>query len=287
MAYNAGSPPLWRARPLLLMTSRIFFFDIDNTLLDHRTLSIPASALTAIAGLKRAGHTIVVATGRSYGHARPFADQIDPDYVITQNGARILKGGQEVLSVPLDLPSLTTLFDWIQAQGIPYGANLGDHGFISEALPFVVEPMNSVAMPFQSDDPAYLHRPVHQAWLFFDETLDATLFPAIREKFPVFELVRWHRTGVDVMPSRVNKWTACQWVMQATGFTPDEAIAFGDGLNDIQMLQGVGLGIAMDNGHPDLKAVADRIAPALHLDGIAVMLAELAHTTSFHTTTGD
>ncbi len=64
--------------------------------------------------------------------------------------------------------------------------------------------------------------------------------------------------------------------MAQTGFTPDQAIAFGDGLNDIQMLQGVGLGIAMDNGHPDLKAVADRVAPALHLDGIAKMLDELA-----------
>ena len=64
--------------------------------------------------------------------------------------------------------------------------------------------------------------------------------------------------------------------MARTGFSPEQAIAFGDGLNDMQMLQGVGLGIAMDNGHPDLKAVADRIAPALHLDGIARMLDELA-----------
>ena len=40
----------------------IFFFDIDNTLLDHRTLTIPASALEAIDRLKDDGHTVVVAT---------------------------------------------------------------------------------------------------------------------------------------------------------------------------------------------------------------------------------
>ena len=99
------------------------------------------------------------------------------------------------------------------------------------------------------------------------------MMPRILEHFPCFALVRWHQTAVDVMPAQVNKWTACHWVMQQTGFTPERAIAFGDGLNDMQMLQGVGLGIAMDNGHPELKAIADHVAPALHLDGIARTIA--------------
>ena len=269
------------------MKPRIFFFDIDNTLLDHCTLTIPASALSAIAQLKAAGHTVVVATGRSYGHARPFVEQVAADYVITQNGARILHYGEAVLSTPLPLNSLIALFDWAESQGIPYGSNLGDIGYISAADPCVVVPMDSVDMPYQTEDPAYLRQPTHQAWLFFDEARDAELFPAIRQRYPEFELVRWHRTGVDIMPRSVNKWTACQWVLKETGFTAAEAVAFGDGLNDLQMLQGVGLGIAMDNGHPELKAVADRIAPALHLDGIAVMLEQLTRSPTLYPTTGD
>lgn len=50
---------------------KIFFFDIDNTLLDHRTKAIPPSALAAIARLQRQGHCVVVATGRSFEHANP------------------------------------------------------------------------------------------------------------------------------------------------------------------------------------------------------------------------
>ena len=61
-----------------------------------------------------------------------------------------------------------------------------------------------------------------------------------------------------------------------TGVRPEQAIAFGDGLNDIEMLQGVGLGVAMGNGHPELKAVANHIAPALQMDGIAKVLEDLA-----------
>jgi Cof subfamily protein (haloacid dehalogenase superfamily) len=255
--------------------THIFFFDIDNTLLDHRTKAIPPSALKAIAGLRRAGHMVVVATGRSYGHARPFIEQVQPDYAITQNGARILKGEQEVLSVPLARQPLIELFAWMQAQGHAYGVNRGETGYLSALLPHTVGPLRTVDMPAQSDDPFYLRQDVHQGWLFFDEALDALLMPQIRARYPEFALVRWHRTAVDVMPASVNKWTGCQWVMAQTGYQREQAIAFGDGRNDIQMLQGVGLGIAMDNGHPELKAVADRIAPALHLDGIALTLEEL------------
>jgi hypothetical protein len=253
----------------------IYFFDIDNTLLDHRTNAIPASALQAIARLQQAGHTIVIATGRSYGHAKPLVDQIRPAYVITQNGARILQDEQEVLTVPLARGPLIELFDWIRAQGHYFGVNHTHEAFISDLVLCALEPLKSVDMAMQADNPFYLYQDVHQAWLFFDELLDDTLVPAILARFPQFDLVRWHRTAMDVLPKAINKWTGCQWVMAQTGFRADQAIAFGDGLNDMQMLQGVGLGIAMGNAHPELKAIADRVAPALHLDGIARMLDEL------------
>ena len=260
--------------------TKIYFFDIDNTLLDHRTNTIPASALAAIAALKGEGHTVVIATGRSYGHAKPFIDQIQPSYAITQNGARILKAEQEVLTIPLARQALIDLFAWMHAQGHYFGVNHGDTGYISDAALSAVEPLRSVKMTMQTDNRFYLHEDVYQGWLFFDESLDATLMPEILRRYPDFDLVRWHRTAVDVLPKAINKWTGCQWVLAETGFHADQAIAFGDGLNDMEMLQGVGLGIAMDNGHPELKAIANRVAPSLHEDGIAAMLDELARATT-------
>lgn len=254
---------------------KIFFFDIDNTLLDHRTKAIPRSALDAIEHLRDLGHCVVVATGRSFDHARPFIDQVKPSYVITLNGARILQGDREVLTVPLPRSPLVALFNWMRAQGHVFGVNRGQVSYLSELAAQAVEPLRDVGMAIQTDDPFYLYQDVCQGWLFFDEQLDATLFPAILERYPDFALVRWHRTAVDVLPRNTNKWTGCQWVMAQTGFKPEQAIAFGDGLNDMEMLMGVGLGIAMDNGHPELKAVANRIAPALHLDGIAATLREI------------
>ena len=138
-------------------------------------------------------------------------------------------------------------------------------------------PLQGVRMPTQSEDAFYLREDVCQGWLFFDEALDAELMPRMAERFPHFDFVRWHRTAIDVMPKATNKWTGCQWVLAQTGFSAAEAIAFGDGLNDREMLQGVGIGVAMGNGHPELKAIADRIAPALADHGVARMLAELGY----------
>ena len=264
---------------------RIYFFDIDNTLLDHQTKAIPDSALTAIDGLKRAGHTVVIATGRGLGQAKQAVDLISPRYIISQNGARILelvdaekdvKEAKEVMAVPLAREPLKALFAWMDEQGHYYGVNDGRFAHISAAVPIVTQPLRLVETASTDDVGWYLEHDVYQGWLFYDESLDATLTPQILERFPDFDLVRWHKTAVDLLPKGVNKWTGCQWVMAQTGFHADQAIAFGDGLNDMEMLQGVGLGIAMDNGHPTLKAIAKRIAPALHLDGIATMLAELS-----------
>lgn len=254
----------------------IYFFDIDNTLLDHQTMAIPPSALVAIAALKRAGHTVVIATGRSHGHAKRFIDQIQPSYAITQNGARILKDEQQVLAIPLPRKPLIALFDWMAAQGHHFGINNGAVGYVSDAVPWILEAMATVEMAVQTDVRFYLSQDVYQGWLFFDEHLDERLYPQIARRFPEFDLVRWHPRAVDVMPRAVNKWSACQWVMAQAGFAADQAVAFGDGLNDIEMLQGVGLGVAMGNAHPAAKAAANRVAPALHLDGIATVLDELA-----------
>ena len=52
------------------------------------------------------------------------------------------------------------------------------------------------------------------------------------------------------------------------GLDKAEALAFGDGNNDREMLQAVGTGVAMENGSPELKALADEICGPVYEDGI-------------------
>lgn len=255
---------------------KIFFFDIDHTLLDHRSNRIPPSALEAIASLKADGHLIAIATGRGYDYALEYIEQVEPAYTITQNGARILRGDTVVQHHPLSRDGLIALFRLMAARGHAYGGTDGTNAHVSAMVDEVLAPMGSVDLrAFPSDPKDLPASPVFQGWLFFHEDLDATLLPELRAAFPEFDYVRWHPTALDVMPRGVHKMTGCDWVLADAGIDAAHAYAFGDGLNDLEMLQGVGTGIAMGNSHPQLLAVADRVAGAVHEDGLARMVAEL------------
>jgi Cof subfamily protein (haloacid dehalogenase superfamily) len=254
---------------------KAFFFDIDNTLLDHQTKQIPPSALQAIDALKADGHMVVIATGRAYGHALEFIDLIQPAYAITQNGARIMRGDKEVDKHPLPGASLAKLFQLLESKGFYYGATDGYAAHVSAMVDEVLLPMESVDLSSQADLQAAQPFEIFQGWMFFHEQHDATLMPELVSAFPEFDYIRWHTTALDVLPKSVNKMTGCAWVLADAGMDAAHAYAFGDGLNDIEMLQGVGTGIAMGNAHPRLKAVADRVAEAIHHDGLAKMVAQL------------
>ena len=255
---------------------KIFFFDIDNTLLDHQSNRIPPSALEAIASLKAAGHTIAIATGRGYEHALEYIEQVQPAYTITQNGARIMRGEKEVQHHALDSAGLADLFAFVAARGFAYGATDGRNAHVSALTEDVLKPMGSVDLKaFPADLKSAQPFVIFQGWLFFDEALDDSLLPELLLTFPQFDYVRWHATALDVLPKGIHKMRGCEWVLADSGIDAAHAYAFGDGLNDLEMLQGVGTGIAMGNSHPELIKVADRVADAVHQDGVAKMVAQL------------
>ena len=79
--------------------------------------------------------------------------------------------------------------------------------------------------------------------------------------------ISWDR-AVDVIPASSGKGTAIARVLAGFGLDASQALAFGDGLNDLDMLQAVGTGVAMGNAVPQLKAVADEVCGPVDQDGI-------------------
>jgi Cof subfamily protein (haloacid dehalogenase superfamily) len=78
---------------------------------------------------------------------------------------------------------------------------------------------------------------------------------------------------LDIMPAGVSKATGLSFVAEELGLAPRDVIAFGDGHNDMAMLQWAGHGVAMENGHRDVQAVADEVGPSVEADGVARVLA--------------
>jgi len=80
-------------------------------------------------------------------------------------------------------------------------------------------------------------------------------------------------TMCEVLRADAGKWSAVLHVADAWGVPPEEICAIGDDVNDIPMLQGAGLGVAMAHAPDEVLAAADLIAPAGD-DGLAAFIKE-------------
>ena len=82
--------------------------------------------------------------------------------------------------------------------------------------------------------------------------------------------------NIEVNAGNVHKGNALLWLADKLGISKDEIMAFGDGTNDIKMLESVGISVAMANGVESVIAVADLVACSNDEDGVAKMIAEYA-----------
>jgi Cof subfamily protein (haloacid dehalogenase superfamily) len=87
--------------------------------------------------------------------------------------------------------------------------------------------------------------------------------------------------GVDVLeifdPS-VNKWEGILHVARRHGIEPQQIIAIGDDVNDLHMIKNAGLGVAMGNAKPAVRAIAKRVIGSNFEDGLAAFLEEIVDT---------
>lgn len=81
--------------------------------------------------------------------------------------------------------------------------------------------------------------------------------------------------NVEITSARATKGTALVWLCQHLGVSPADTVAFGDSGNDVSMLLAAGDGVAMGNALPEVKAIADHVAPPCTESGVARYLAAL------------
>ena len=73
----------------------------------------------------------------------------------------------------------------------------------------------------------------------------------------------------DISAEGANKWTAIEYLANKLGIKQEEIIAIGDNINDLHMIHNAGLGVAMENGCPLVRKVANVVAPSNDIDGVA------------------
>ncbi|NLM12276.1 MAG: HAD family phosphatase [Epulopiscium sp.] len=90
-----------------------------------------------------------------------------------------------------------------------------------------------------------------------------------RIKHPDYKLIRTGFNYIEIVRKCISKGEAIRWIAQKYGVHKEEILTIGDSENDIEMLSYAGLGIAMDNAAPNVKAVADTITDSCDNEGVA------------------
>ena len=85
---------------------------------------------------------------------------------------------------------------------------------------------------------------------------------------------------IEVMPKGVNKASALRDLLKELGDTPESLVAFGDGQNDIPMLDLAAIGVVMDNANSDVKEHGNMITRSCNDDGVAAAIKQIWHLTS-------
>ncbi len=252
---------------------KAIFFDIDGTLIDHHCFQVPQSTKEALKTLKEKGIKLFIATGRSPQELKgiPSLDLNDFDGFITLNGQYCFNHQNPIFENPIDLHDIQTFIQLDQHLQIPlifvhahklYASRINND--IEQALASVhieVPPVEDIHQAYDS--------PVYQVCPFCSkDVLDEKILPFLRH----CQATRWHEYGFDIVPTGGSKAYGIQKVLEYYHLTPEEAMAFGDGENDIDMLQSVKMGIAMGNADDQVKASATYTTSSVDQDGIYLAL---------------
>ena len=246
----------------------IVSFDMDMTLLDHETFKIPDSAMEALR-LLRGRYVVVLATGRDMDshYSRELRELVKPDGIVHTNGTKITVGDKILYESYMARGLKEGLLRFAGDHGLSVGVTLGDEDYYvhpEQVTEFdkirwgdcgrrYCDPWKLLDMDVPSM--CYIGEPKGAALL---EKAFADL------KFPLFAENR----GADIIEKKNSKAKGLSKLCEYFGTTMEEAYAFGDSMNDYEIIQAAGTGIAMENGDPRLKAVADYVAPHIRDDGI-------------------
>ncbi len=248
------------------MVDKIVFLDIDGTIVDHEK-KIPAETKQAVKRLKENGVHVAIATGRAPFMIEDIRRELNIDSYVCFNGQYVVLEGKTVYEHPLTVEQLSALTKKAEQSGHPMVfLNHEEMRASVKEDPFITDSLSSLKVAYPEVDPDYFYKKqIYQALLFCEDQEEK----AYQDQDDSFTLIRWHDYSCDVLPGGGSKAVGVEKLIEASGLSSADAYAFGDGLNDIEMIKHVGTGVAMGNAVPELKAVADHIIGNVDEAGLA------------------
>ena len=240
---------------------KIIFCDMDGTLLTNEN-KLPEGFDEMIAELKRRNVIFAPASGRQYAALlRSFEKYRDDFLFLAENGTLVMHKGKEIFSCPIGFDAARKVLAasddfknilrvWCGKKDAYILREQNTAEFHAELEKYYTH--SGIVDSFNAIDDV----PLKVA--MFDPTSNSkkNIYDKLTPFYDLLQVVLSSDYWVDVMSPSISKGEAVKNIQRVMNFKPEECAAFGDYLNDCEMLQAVSYGFAMANAHPDLKKFA-------------------------------
>ncbi len=270
------------------MKIKAFAFDMDGTLLLSDGSSVHLETLKALNEAHEAGYKIILATGRSVGMTTPTAEAIGTvSYLVSDNGASIydvankenisktfltFEAFEEVVKVAKETKSFfsvsTTKGDYriifFDEKDVPKWVETS-----FDETTIKLDKMERIYEAVKNEDVTQFTTKNSQ------EVVKAQKEILEKSLGKVVSMYIANKVYLDITPKNLSKLSGIKEVIGRMGIDISEVMAFGDSGNDLQMIEGVGYGVAMDNATKEAKAVSKEVIGHHDTDAIAKKIREV------------
>ena len=233
------------------MKIKMIVCDLDGTLL-RTDKTVSKYTLDVLNKCRMAGVRFAIATARNITEASPWLDALNPDVLIYQGGALAAIGDETVYSMKLYADDVTAIIDGLlQRDDVERITSSGEDYHATGFAGRYPDGLHNISARFGS------------------------LLGDFGKNLPNVGIIGY--TGENLVRfahKEATKWHAIQACATHLGIDTAEIAAFGDDYNDVGMLKGCGVGVAMANAISEAKAVADFVCYTNDNDGVAKWVEE-------------
>lgn len=268
---------------------KVIFLDIDGTLTVAGENIPPQSAIDAIRAAQKRGHQVFLCTGRSWSMSESIA-AYGFDGAITSAGGYIAVGDDVIYNHPMEPDELRRVLEIMRDPNIfpileTNSMTFADLG--AERFDQLSGPMNSELIRWRKAvTESFAVRPLREyrgepayKLSFLCLRRDALTRPerllSDRYQFCLQDFLTGDLVNGELISRAFDKGRALRRVCDFLRVPIADSIAFGDSMNDLEMIEAAGIGVCMGNGSPTLKAASDKVCPAAEKDGLAIAFREL------------
>ena len=266
------------------MDRKLIFLDIDGTLTEPGKNVPPESAVDAVRRARERGHKVVLCSGRNYGMLFPVL-RFGFDGLVASAGGYIEYNGQVVYDCPMTPAQQARVLDVFKESGIYRTIGGRNHSYTDEGFKeFLAENTDSKAnsellrwrIQIESEldirpMSEYDGEPIY-GMAFMSRGAERLRKPMelLGEEFD-FCIQDEDTCGVvngELSSKAFDKGSAVKRLCEFMGVAREDTIAFGDSMNDLEMLKAVGTSVCMANGSPTLLKMAHMVCPPVTEDGL-------------------